>query len=127
MRLFKNAWFEKFARKEGIADLDLRDAVARAERGLVDADLGSGLIKQRIARRNAGRSGGYRTIIIFRTGERAVFVFAFAKSSQANLSTHEEEVFRKAAKLVLGFSDSQMDAEVRTGRFTEIGNDGEDL
>jgi hypothetical protein len=55
LRLFKNAWFEKFARKEGIDDVALREAVVRAERGLIGADLGGGLIKQRIARRNAGK------------------------------------------------------------------------
>ena len=47
---------------------------------LIDADVGSGLIKQRIARPGGGKSGGYRSILMFRSGERAIFVFGFAKS-----------------------------------------------
>lgn len=123
LRLFKNAWFQRFARKEDIHDSALIDAVMRAERGVIDANLGGGLIKQRIARRHGGKSGGYRTIVIFRARERAVFVFAFSKSRQANLSAHEEDVYRKAAKLVLGLSDEQMTEEVRAGRLMEIDYD----
>jgi len=55
-------------------------AVHRAERGLVDADLSGGVIKQRIARPGEGRSGGFRSILYFRSHERAFFVFGFAKS-----------------------------------------------
>jgi hypothetical protein len=50
LRIFKNAWFSRFARRENIKDAVLVDAVARAERGVIDADLGGGVIKQRIAR-----------------------------------------------------------------------------
>jgi hypothetical protein len=127
VRIFKNAWFEKFARKENISDSALCEAVSRAERGLIDADLGGGLIKQRIARPGAGKSGGYRTLVLFKAGNRAVFAFGFAKSDRANLDKAEEPVFRKAAKLVLGFSDEQMESEARTGRLIEVICDGEDI
>jgi hypothetical protein len=66
MRVFKSAWFRKFAGKEKISDAALCDAVARAEAGLIDADLGAGLLKQRVSRPGAGKSGGYRTLIFFR-------------------------------------------------------------
>lgn len=98
----------------------LCEAVSRAERGLVDADLGAGLIKQRIARSGAGKSGGYRTLIFFKMETRAVFAFGFAKSDMANLEDEEEAILKKASKLVLGFSDVQMDAEVLAGRMTEV-------
>jgi hypothetical protein len=65
VRLFKNAWFQKFARKEKISDAALCEAVAHAGAGLIDADLGGGLLKQRVARPGAGKSGGYRTLIFF--------------------------------------------------------------
>jgi hypothetical protein len=64
LRLLLNKPFQRFARKEGISEADLCDAVARAKRGLVDADLGGGVIKQRIARPGQGRSGGFRSIIL---------------------------------------------------------------
>jgi hypothetical protein len=53
-------------KREGIDADQIRAAIERAEEGLVDADLGGGVIKQRIARRGEGRSGGYRTIIAFK-------------------------------------------------------------
>ena len=120
MRVFKNGWFQKFARKEKISDAMLCEAVARAERGQIDADLGSGLITQRLARPGAGKSGGFRTLVFFRTQERAVFAFGFAKSDMANLDDADEAYLKKAAKLVLGFTDEQMDAEIAAGRMLEV-------
>ena len=76
------------------------DAIARAEKGLVDADLGGGVLKQRIARPGRGKSGGYRTIIFFRQGDRAVFAYGFAKSDRANLDAEEEKQFKEAAPRV---------------------------
>jgi hypothetical protein len=120
VRVFKNGWFQKFARKEKISDAMLCEAIARAERGQIDADLGSGLIKQRLARPGAGKSGGFRTLVFFRTQQRAVFAFGFAKSDMANLDDADEAYLKKAAKLVLGFTDEQMDAEIAAGRMLEV-------
>ena len=127
MRVFKSAWFRKFATKERISDAALCEAVRRSETGLIDADLGGGLLKQRVARPGAGRSGGYRTILIFRSAERAVFVFGFAKSDRANLTAQEETVYKLAAKLMLAFGEAQLDAEVASGRMTELKYDGQDV
>jgi hypothetical protein len=127
VRVFKNSRFHKFARKEKISDAMLCEAVERAERGQIDADLGAGLIKQRVARPGAGKSGGFRTLVFFRTQARAVFAFGFAKSDMANLDDAEEVFLKKAAKLVLGFTDAQMDAEVAAGRMLEVNCDDQDL
>ena len=127
MRVFKNSRFHKFARKEKISDAMLCEAVERAERGQIDADLGAGLLKQRVARPGAGKSGGFRTLVFFRAETRAVFAFGFAKSDMANLDDAEEAYLKKAAKLVLGFADAQMDAEVAAGRMFEVNCDEQDL
>ncbi|WP_188821810.1 type II toxin-antitoxin system RelE/ParE family toxin [Brucella endophytica] len=126
MRIFKNAWFERFARKQRIADTALRDAVRRAERGLIDADLGGGVIKQRVARDGQGKSGGYRTIILYRQAHRAFFVFGFAKSGQDNIIREEEVLFKKMAKEVLALSDEQIATLIEKERFSEV-SDGEEL
>jgi len=68
VRIFKNAWFVRFARAQKISDEALREAILRAESGRVDADLGGGVVKQRIARPGQGKSKGYRTIILLREG-----------------------------------------------------------
>ncbi|PII39335.1 addiction module toxin RelE [Sinorhizobium meliloti CCBAU 01290] len=102
------------------------DAVRRAERGQIVADLGGGVIKQRVARAGQGKSGGYRTIILFRLEQRAFFVFGFAKSEQANIEDGEEALFKKMAKELLALSDAQMAVLIGKGRFSEV-EDGEEV
>ena len=65
MRIFKSKWFARFARKERITDVQLCEAIRNAEQGVIDADYGGSVIKQRIARPNEGKSGGYRSIVLF--------------------------------------------------------------
>jgi hypothetical protein len=120
LRVFKNTWFQRFTRKEKITDAVLCEAVARAGRGIINADLGGGLIKQRVARPGAGKSGGYRTLIFFRAETRAMFAFGFAKSDADNLGDADETDLKKAAKIVLAFSDAELDALVAAGKFVEV-------
>jgi hypothetical protein len=98
MQVFKTRWFTRFARQEGLPDDSLLETIERAERGLIDADLGGGLIKQRVARQGQGRSGGFRTIIAFRAKGRAVFLFGFAKSEMENINSNQLETARKLAE-----------------------------
>lgn len=120
MRIFKNAWFERFVRKQRIENAALLDAVRRAEQGMIDADLGGGVIKQRVARLGKGKSGGFRTIVLYRQEQRAFFVFGFAKSERANISNEEEVLFKKMAKEIFALSEEQIAALVASGRFSEI-------
>jgi hypothetical protein len=120
VRILKSRWFQRFARKEGIADAVLHDAVARAEKGQIDADLGGDVIKQRISRLGQGRSKGYRTIVLFRRGTRAFFVYGFAKSRQANIDDDEKKQFREAAKHVLALTEKQLAELVERGDFVEV-------
>lgn len=120
MRIFKSKEFAKFARKEGIEDDKLCQAIQEAEAGKIDADYGGGVIKQRIARPNAGKSGGYRTIIFYRQGNHTFFVHGFAKSNKANLSKSEERLYKDAAKIVLAYPEDEMDRLVTEGVFREV-------
>ncbi len=120
MRIFKSKRFAKFARKERISDAKLCKAVEDAERGLIDADYGGGVIKQRIARPNEGKSGGYRSIILFRRGHRSFFVYGFAKSEQANIDDSDERDFKMLADKLLGASDEDLKGLLERGEFVEI-------
>ena len=102
MRIFKTKTFARFARAAGIGDAALRKAVEGAERGLVDAELGGGVIKQRIAREGGGKSGGFRTIVLFRSGERAIFVHGFAKNERDNIDEDELRAFKMLAGANVG-------------------------
>jgi hypothetical protein len=116
-------WFAKFASREEISDATLVAAIDQANSGLIDADLGGGLIKQRVAR----KGGGYRTLVLFRHEERAVFAFGFAKSNKANLSAAELRVYKQAAKIVLALTQAQIDTEVREERLFEVNDNAQDL
>ena len=119
-RIFKTKWFQRFVRKEQIADVALLEAVERACTGQIDAYLGGGVIKQRIARPGQGRSGGYRTIIVFRKEDRAVFLYGFAKSQRSNVKPDEVKQFKEAAKHVLSLTEQQLAALVKQGDFVEV-------
>lgn len=114
----------RFARKSRIEDALLVEAIERAEKGLIDADLGGGVIKQRVGRPGQGRSGGYRTIIAIRRGDRAIFVFAFAKNEMDNIGADQLLVIKELAAKALNWSDAELRGAVDDGRIEEISHDG---
>jgi hypothetical protein len=120
LRIFKTKWFDKFAQQNKIKDSSLRAAVICAEKGLMDADLGGNVIKQRVARMGQGKSGGYRTIIIYLRGEKAFFVHGFPKNDQNNLSSDEEKWFKNMAKQYLSLSEDTVSTLLFWGDFREV-------
>jgi hypothetical protein len=120
MRIFKNTWFSRYAAKEGIGDGELRDIVSILEAGQAEANLGGGVYKLRLARPGEGKSGGYRVIVVFRSGDRTFFRYGFAKSARANISEKEERNHKRVAKFLLLLNDEQLDALVKIGQYTEI-------
>lgn len=123
MRVFQSAWFERFVRKEKISAEALWEAIERAERGQIDADLGGGVIKQRIARPGGGKSRGYRSLVLYRKDDKAFFVFGFPKSEQGNIREDEEIQFKKMAKEVLALTDEQLHLLICKGQFEELVKD----
>ena len=120
VRVFVTKVFARFARKERFDEMRLCQAIARAEVGSVDAELGGGLIKQRVARPGAGRSGGYRTVIAYRAASRSVFLYGFAKNERENIDGRELDDLKKLARLYLGYSDTQIAAALKAGELTEV-------
>jgi hypothetical protein len=120
LHIYKNTWFQRFARREKITDQMLIDVITRAEEGLIDADLGGNIIKQRVARKGQGKSGGYRTIIVFKQDDKAFFVYGFAKSERENIDKNEIDVFKQSAKELLALSDQHLQELIENGRLTEV-------
>ena len=110
MCVFKTRPFGRFVRREGIDDAALGDAVRRAEQGVVDADLGGGVIKQRIARPGQGRARGSRSIVLFR---------------RANLRPDELKAFQALAAELLRLEDAEVAAAMANGTIREVHYDGE--
>ncbi len=120
LSVYKNKPFARFAKKAKITDPDLWKAALQANEGIVDANLGGGVIKQRIARPGEGKSGGSRTIILFRKDDRAVYVFGFEKKDMANISADDLVAFRQYAVKYLGYTAAEMLRLVENGTLYQV-------
>jgi hypothetical protein len=123
VRIFKYLRFSRFARKEDISDNELFNIVDQLETGQPDADLGGGVFKMRIARPGEGKSGGYRVIVFFKSGERIFYVHGFAKSDTANISKKELVRAKRQAKTLFAMTDTQIQAALKERVFEEIRRD----
>lgn len=83
MSIYKNKWFYRWAKKEGLPELALCIAVEEMAPGLFEADLGSGLLNKRIAKQGQGKSGGFHTLVATNRGDCWVFVCGFPKKPAA--------------------------------------------
>ena len=126
MAVFVTKEFARFARKAGLADAKLLRAVGDVAAGHYDADLGGDVFKQRVAREGGGKSGGFRTIILFRLGSHSFFAHGFAKSDKANVSAKELKALRRLAGLLLAFSGDQLRTAQDAGELIEVENNGGD-
>jgi hypothetical protein len=120
MPVYTTRSFRRFQRQERISDALLHDAVQRAERGLIDADLGGGIIKQRVARPGQGRRGGYRTLIAYRSGHIAVFLFGFAKNRQADVDPKTLAGWQAIAIDLLAAGDEAIENAIAADELKEV-------
>jgi hypothetical protein len=125
MTVYVTKEFARFARKAGLPDAKLVQAAADVAKGRYDADLGGGVFKQRVAREGGGKSGGFRTIILFRVGGHSFFAYGFAKNNKANVSAKELKALKQLANVLIGFSDEQLRAAKAAGELSEV-SDGND-
>ena len=120
MRIFKSREFVKFARREEIKDEKFIEVIRDMEAGLINANYGGGVIKQRIARLNEGKSTGYRSIILYRQAEKAFFIYGFAKNEKDSIDKTQERDFKKLAKVLFAATDQQLKALLEKGSFEEV-------
>lgn len=119
LRIFKTKALARFARQNRIPDASLVAAIERATRGLIDADLGGRIIKQRVARAGEGKRGGFRLLIGFGS-ERSVFLFGFAKNERENIDDAELMTLREIAASFLTASDAKLEQALQDGTLTEV-------
>jgi hypothetical protein len=120
MRILKTKWFTRYARKEKITDNQLRNAIVDLNNGLIDCDYQDGVIKQRIARSGQGKSGGYRSIILYQSDSNYFFVFCYAKSEKSDLTDKELKEFKNLSKGYLKLSDIEIQALIELNELTEV-------
>ncbi len=120
MQAFKTKAFARWARREGLRDDVLTFAVAEMEAGLIDSRLGGSVCKKRIALDGRGKRGSVRTIVAYMKGEKAFFVYGFAKNQRSNVTPKELEALKLLAKAMLSLTPVQIAAAVRTGELIRL-------
>ncbi len=123
MRIFKTKTLAKFAQRNRIADSSLMAAVERAVRGLIDADLGGHIIKQRVARPGEGKRGGFRLLIGFGS-QRSIFLFGFAKNERETIADAELKTLREIAATFLKADEDRIAQALKDGTLVEVQYDG---
>ena len=123
MRICKTRSFDKWAAKEGLADPVLAAAVAEMEAGLIDAELGGQVVKKRVSLAGRGKRGGARTLLAYRQGDRAFFVYGFAKNERDNIDAKELKALKQLAAIQLGWNDTQLAHALHEGTLIEVDHD----
>lgn len=124
MRAFKIKRFHRWAKQESLADNALLQASSEIEKGLVDANLGGNIYKKRVALASKGKRSGARTIVAFRRGDNAFFVYGFAKNKRANISDKELKALKQLATYLFSLTDEGLKKAVLAGEITEVKNNG---
>ena len=118
--VYKTRHFARWQRKSSLTDADLAKAVSEIERGLVDADLGGGVFKKRIALPGRGKSGSTRTLVATSRTGRWFFIFGFEKNERSNIGPKELEGLQAIAADLLKLSMPEVELLVRNGLLSEV-------
>jgi len=119
-RILKTKPFDRWASGSDLSDTALLTVVQEIEQGLIDGDLGGGVLKKRVGVRGRGKSGGARVVLATNRGDRWFFMFGFLKSERANIGSRELEALRELARDLLDLNERQIDAQTKCGALEEI-------
>jgi hypothetical protein len=119
-RILKTKPFNRWALRADLSDTALLTAVKEIEQGLIDGDLGAGVLKKRVGVPGRGKSGGARVVLATNRGDRWFFMFGFLKSQRASISPRELEALRELARDLLNLNEKQIDAQTKCGALEEV-------
>ena len=115
MNAFESRWFKRWSKKNGLKKADLLDALERTINGSGVVNLGGNIYKIRVAKNGQGRSGGFRTILIFKKGKRSIFIYGFEKNDQDNIDKGTLADYKKFAVTFLNYTDDDINRLVNNG------------
>ncbi|MFT6449882.1 MAG: hypothetical protein ACJAW8_002253 [Oleispira sp.] len=119
-RIFLTKKFGKWSNDVGLVDEKIVRAITEIEQGLIDADLGGSTFKKRIGINGQGKSGSLRTIIGFKKGERAFFLYGFPKGEKDNITRQEKAALKEMAKIYFELNAQKLKAALESGALIEI-------
>jgi len=120
LRVIKTKEFKKWSASEKISDQNLIKAISEIEHGLIDVNLGGGLIKKRVAIGSSGKSGGARTIIAYKKGQKAFFLYGFKKNEMSNIDASELKALRRFGEVLMTRSDPDINLAVKIKQLYEV-------
>ena len=120
MYYLKNKYFTRWARKLGITDKILWEAINEFENGLFETDLGNHLFKKRIALAGRGKSSGTRTILFYQKDKKLIFCFGFEKNQQDNLSHLQFNILNELSDNYQNLPEEEVIKMIKNNRFFEI-------
>jgi hypothetical protein len=123
VRIFKTKWLVRYARRQRIDDASLKEAIERADRGLIDADLGGGIIKQRVARAGQGRSGGRRMLVANRGEQPRRVPLRVRKNERDNIDPDELLTLREIGAAWLAVDAQHIAQAIERGILQEVVNE----
>ncbi len=120
MLKLKTKWFNKWAKKNTVSDKSLLKTLKNVSDNLGTVNLGFGLYKVRTPKIGQGKSGSFRTIVVFKESEIAIFVYGFSKTDKGNLEKEELKYFKKLAKDLLKVKQQKYLELEKLGNFISI-------
>ena len=82
--------------------------------------MGGNVYKKRVALPGRGKRGSTRTLVAFRSGDRAIFVRGFAKNERTNIGEREKKGLKKLAKVYMEYSQRNLDEAVEERKLFEV-------
>jgi hypothetical protein len=98
-------------------------AISEMERGLIDVELGGGVVKKRVPLPGRGKSGSARTLLATNKGSLWFFVFGFEKNERANVSLRELAALKALAADLLKLTSAELKRQVACDALQEICHD----
>ena len=108
MDILSTKWFKKWSKKANLKNQDLLVAIKDLEDGLSTANLGNHLFKVRVKREHGGKSSGFRTIVVYKEHDKAIFLYGFGKNEKENISNSELQYFKKLGNDLLALNKEQL-------------------
>lgn len=109
---YKTKWFNKWINKVGVSNNQLVDAISDLKSGLSVSSLGGNLFKVRVKKLGTGKSSGFRTIVVYKEGDKVIFLYGFKKNEKQNISQKELKYFKILAKDLLELTSLQIEQSI---------------
>ena len=120
MNIYLSKAFTRPARRDGLTDVHICQAINEMNEGLVDADLGAGLFKKRIAMPGQGKRGGWRSFLAFQVGNKAFFLYLFPKSRRESIDASELKALKRLSRYYLTLKPAEIKTATQCGELREV-------